>query len=72
MKISEVSPRSRHAAGLVDADGNAIASEEKPSLLYMLLAGHEAALAFHGGAAFDNGYCRLRPGSSGPEVIRLQ
>jgi hypothetical protein len=54
------------AAGLVDAN------DSKPSFLYMLLTGQEAALAFHGGAAFENGYYRLRPGSSGGDVADLQ
>ena len=38
----------------------------------MLLTGQEAALAFHGGSAFDNGYYRLRPGSTGRDVADLQ
>ena len=59
-------------AGLVDKEGKFLAEEQSPSFLYMLLTGHEAALAFHGGAAFENGYYRLRPGSSGPDVLALQ
>lgn len=60
------------AAGLVGADGAFVADDSKPSFLYMLLTGQEAALAFHGGAAFNNGYYRLRPGSSGIDVADLQ
>jgi hypothetical protein len=60
------------AAGLVGADGTFVANDTKPSFLYMLLTGQDAALAFHGGSAFNNGYYRLRPGSSGPDVADLQ
>jgi peptidoglycan hydrolase-like protein with peptidoglycan-binding domain len=38
----------------------------------MLLTGEEAALAAAAQPAFLNGYRRLRPGSSGSAVTRLQ
>lgn len=60
------------AAGLVGEDGAFIAADESPTFLYMLLTGYEAALAFHGGSAFDIGYRRLRPGSTGSDVVELQ
>ncbi len=62
----------RAAAGLVDADGGPLPAETRPSYQYMLLTGREAALAYQGGAAFNNAYWRLRPGSSGEDVRDLQ
>ena len=62
----------RVAAGLVDADGAPIAPEAKPTFQYMLLTGREAALAYQGGQAFAKDYFRLRPGSTGGAVKKLQ
>jgi hypothetical protein len=60
------------ASGLLDAAGNYLAADDTPSFLYMLLTGREAALGYIGGGAFDNGYFRLRPGSTGPDVKDIQ
>jgi endonuclease G len=62
----------RAAAGLVDADGAPLPAESRPSYQYMLLTGREAALAYQGGAAFNNAYWRLRHGSGGDRVMALQ
>ena len=64
----------RRAAGLVGEDGLPVAADERASFQYMLLTGHEAAIADHyrGRAFFENGYVRLRPGSSGQAVRELQ
>jgi hypothetical protein len=61
----------RKAAGLVDADGVPIADDTRPTFQYMLLTGREAALAYRGGAPFAT-YRRLRPGSTGEAVKKLQ
>lgn len=57
----------REAAGLVDAEGAAIAEEEAGAgtYQYMLLTGLEAALYASGDDAFRQTYRRLRFGSSG-------
>lgn len=62
----------RTLAGLADADGLPVADESSPTFQYMLLTGREAALAYQGGNAFQNGYRRLRHGSTGPSVLSLQ
>jgi hypothetical protein len=60
------------AAGLVNDEGFANAADTYPSFLYMLLTGRECAIASENSSAFKNGYLRLRPGSSGADVIELQ
>jgi hypothetical protein len=64
----------QRAAGLIGDDGAFIAPDTRPTFQYMLLTGREAAIAYHyaGRPAFENGYRRLRPGSSGEAVQRLQ
>jgi hypothetical protein len=62
----------RRAAGLVDSDDAPLPDETRPKYQYMLLTGREAALAYQGGRGFENGYRRLRPGSSGEAVRNLQ
>lgn len=64
--------RFQKALGLVGADGRFAPVGSLPTFDYMLLTGDEAALASEGALAFSNGYRRLRPGSSGQRVARLQ
>jgi hypothetical protein len=62
--------RFREAAGLVGADGAAVAPEAagEGSYDYMLLTGQEAALHASGSNEFISEYRRIRPGSSGDAV----
>lgn len=62
----------RRDAGLTGEDGLAIADDTSPTFQYMLLTGREAALAYQGGNAFQNGYRRLRHGSTGNAVRNRQ
>ncbi len=64
--------RFQRDAGLRRADGSFAPEGSLPAFDYMLLTGEEAALAAAAQPAFLNGYRRLRPGSSGSAVTRLQ
>lgn len=64
--------RFQREAGLRRPDGGFAAEGSLPAFDYMLLTGEEAALAAAAQPAFLNGYRRLRPGSSGSAVTRLQ
>lgn len=63
----------RRDAGLADADGLPKAAERpgKGTYEYMLVTGHEVAMAAQGGADFAS-YKILRPGSQGPRVSAAQ
>lgn len=62
----------QQAAGLADATGTPLPDDARSRFQYMLLTGREGCIAYHGGPAFENGYYRLRHGSSGPKVARVQ
>ena len=62
----------RKFAGTIDETGAAPPATAQRRFQYMLLTGLEAALAYHGGAAFEAAYRPLRFGSSGSRVAELQ
>jgi hypothetical protein len=58
--------------GTAGTDGTVLTSSGGGVYEYMLLTGLEAALYFHNYSNFQRNYARLRPGSSGENVLDLR